>query len=49
MTLPIWSKLDAEQTTQKKIKVIYVTEVGRYGAGGGGTRIYTGYGSKGWG
>lgn len=39
--------LDAEQTTQKKIKATYITEVGRFffGAGGGGerTRIYAGY------
>lgn len=39
--------LDAEQTTQKKIKATYITEVGHFffGAGGGGerTRIYAGY------
>ena len=47
--LHFWSKLDAEQTTQKKIKAIYITEVGRFflrevGGGGGGesTRIYRG-------
>ena len=39
--------LDAEQTTQKKIKTTYITEVGRFFfcAEGGGerTRIYAGY------
>lgn len=39
--------LDAEQTTQNKIKATYITEVGRFFfcAGGGGerTRIYAGY------
>lgn len=43
--LHFWSKLDAVQTTQKKIKAIYITEVGRFFCAGWGesTRIYAGY------